>query len=150
METDRAADSRDALRMGDITQATGVSDQAVRHYERLGLVRSTGRTSGGFRLFEPGAIPRIRLIKDLQHFGFSLEEIRVLIHPEKKDDPACRAARTLITRKTGELAHQIERIRLVLDLLQALQNTCDRCGGPCTLEGCLTERLAPLLDLLQN
>lgn len=150
MDTDRAAESREALRMGDITQATGVSDQAVRHYERLGLVRSVGRTTGGFRLFEPGAIPRIRLIKDLQQFGFSLEEIRILIHPVRKEDPACQAARALITRKSGELAHQIERIRLVMDLLQALQETCVRCGGPCSLEECLTERLVPFLSQLQN
>ncbi len=130
--------------MGDITQAAGVSDQAVRHYERLGLVRSTGRTSGGFRLFEAGTIPRIRLIKDLQGFGFSLEEIRVLIGPAHKGDAACGAARAFLARKAGELERQIQRTRLILSLLHSLEENCEACGGPCSLEAALTERLAAI------
>lgn len=141
MDSVKAVEMRDSLRMGDITQATGVSDQAVRHYERMGLLRSTGRTSGGFRLFAANTVPRIRLIKDLQGIGFSLGEIRTLINPAQKGDPACREARDFLTRKAEEMEREIQRIRLILSLLIALNDICEKCGGPCTLEDCLIHRL---------
>ena len=142
MHVKKDTGKQDTLRMGDITQATGVSDQAVRHYERLGLIRSTGRTSGGFRLFGPGTIQRIRLIKDLQGLDFSLEEIRNLVQPVQKHDPECKEARALLTRKAGALEEQIRQIRQIQHLLGALEENCGLCGGPCTMEHCLHEVLA--------
>lgn len=126
--------------MGDVTQATGVSDQAVRHYERRGLLHSTGRTSGGFRLFPAETIPRIRLIKDLQGMGFSLEEIRTLLAPARKGDPDCHEARAFLARKVQQMEQEIQRIRRIMELAHALNAQCERCGGDCTLEQCLMER----------
>ena len=142
MHVKKDTGTQDTLRMGDITQATGVSDQAVRHYERLGLIRSTGRTSGGFRLFGPGIIQRIRLIKELQGLDFSLEEIRTLIQPVQKHDPDCKEARAFLTRMAGALEEQIRQIRMIQHLFVALEQNCGVCGGPCTMEHCLNEVLA--------
>ena len=35
--------------IGDVARFSGVSARMLRHYEALGLVRPTGRTSAGYR-----------------------------------------------------------------------------------------------------
>lgn len=120
--------------MGALTKSTGVSDQAVRHYERLGLIQSLGRTSGGFRLFDPSTVARIRFIRAARTLGYSLESIGILLRPKHQDDPQCKAARQAIADQLAQLDRQITRLTLHRAMLQRLADSCHTCKGPCHLE----------------
>ena len=48
------------LRVGDIAKATGKTVRAIHLYEELGLLAPVTRSSGGFRLYDPAAIERVR------------------------------------------------------------------------------------------
>ncbi len=60
------------FKMRDLTEACGVSDQAVRLYERLGLLAPVGRTAKGYRLYDASSVETVRFIKQAQRSGFIL------------------------------------------------------------------------------
>lgn len=119
------------VRMGDLTKATGVSDQTVRYYERLGLIQSSGRTTGGFRLFHPEVISRIHTIKLAQALGFNLREIRNLMDSGVKEDPGCRTIQQILDAKVAELGHRILLLGSHVEVLQGVRSRCGQCDGPC-------------------
>lgn len=64
-------------RMEDVVKRTGLTPRAIRYYEELGLLRPSGRTAGGFRLFTEDDIAQLLRINELQTLlGFSLAEIK--------------------------------------------------------------------------
>jgi DNA-binding transcriptional MerR regulator len=123
-----------AIKMGTLTKIAGVSDQTVRHYERLGLVSSLGRTQGGFRLFDPAVVLRIHFIRAAQAMGFSLDAIRQLLKEKFEGDEACQVARRVLADQLAELERQIEALTQRRALLLQFSGTCLRCQGPCLLE----------------
>jgi DNA-binding transcriptional MerR regulator len=64
-----------ALHIGEVALRAGVSIDTVRYYERRRLLPAAARSEGGFRLFTPDAVERVRFIKQAQELGFSLAEI---------------------------------------------------------------------------
>jgi len=67
------------LRIGDVSKRTGKTVRAIHLYEELGLLQPAKRSSGGFRLYEPSAVERVRWIGQLRSLGFSLQEMRELV-----------------------------------------------------------------------
>jgi len=66
------------LSIGKAAQEAGVSRQSVQYYLMVGLLRPTQTTDSGRRLFDQGAIERIRLIRNLNQTGYTLRAIREL------------------------------------------------------------------------
>ncbi len=67
------------LRIGDVSKRTGKTVRAIHLYEELGLLQPATRSSGGFRLYEPAVVERVRWIELLRSSGFSLQEMRELV-----------------------------------------------------------------------
>ncbi|MCI0351847.1 MAG: MerR family transcriptional regulator, partial [Acidobacteriales bacterium] len=67
--------SSGALQIGELAARSGVSIDTVRYYERRKLLPMAPRTAGGFRLFSPDTVERVRFIKQAQDLGLSLDEI---------------------------------------------------------------------------
>ena len=63
------------LRIGAVARQAGVSVDTVRYYERRGLLRPAGRLPSGYRLYSETAVARIRLARQLQGLGMTLEEV---------------------------------------------------------------------------
>lgn len=64
-------------RMEEVVKRTGLTPRAIRYYEELELLRPSGRTAGGFRLFTEDEIALLLRINELQTLlGFSLAEIK--------------------------------------------------------------------------
>src|SRR4249920_3036018 len=74
-----ALDRNHLLRVGDLARLTGKSVRAIHLYEELGLLQPATRSSGGFRLYEPVAVERVRWIHLLHGLGFSLTEMQSLV-----------------------------------------------------------------------
>lgn len=64
------------LFIGQIAVESGIPIKTIRYYEELGLLKCSGRTKGGFRLFSIEVLDRLAFIKRAQKFGLSLQEIR--------------------------------------------------------------------------
>lgn len=64
------------LTVGDLAELVGISPRAVKHWEDKGIIEPDMRSGGGFRLYSETYVYLCRLIKDLQLFGYSLDEIK--------------------------------------------------------------------------
>lgn len=66
------------LTVGDLAEKTNLSPRTIKHWEDKGIISPDTRSDGGFRLYSQGYIFLCKLIQDLQLFGYSLDEIKVI------------------------------------------------------------------------
>jgi DNA-binding transcriptional MerR regulator len=72
------AKSREYLTVGGLAERIGTSPRAIKHWEDKGIIEPDMRSEGGFRLYADHWVYLCKLILDLQLFGYSLEEIKVV------------------------------------------------------------------------
>ncbi len=131
------------LRIGDLARLTGKTVRAIHLYEEQGLLRPATRSSGGFRLYDPGAAERVRWIDLLHGLGFSLHEMRELMRSWWSADlgpEAMDVLRELFQRKLSETRMAVTRHQqLERELLQGLAylETCSVCATPAAVKGCV-------------
>jgi DNA-binding transcriptional MerR regulator len=135
--------STQLLRIGDLAKATAKTVRAIHLYEELGLLRPATRSSGGFRLYDPSAVERVRWIDSLHALGFSLQEMREVLQSwwsSDQGDAAMSSLRELFTRKLAETRDAIRRHQqLELELREGLSylETCESCAAPGPVRGCV-------------
>ncbi len=64
------------LTVGTLAEKAGLSPRTLKHWEEIGILAPEMRSEGGFRLYPDITVYLCHLIKDLQLFGYSLEEIK--------------------------------------------------------------------------
>lgn len=69
----------DLTPIGRVAETVGLSLRTIRYYEEIGLVTPSGRTSGGFRLYNADDVDRLLLIKRMKPLGYPLEEMAQLL-----------------------------------------------------------------------
>jgi len=67
------------MHIGELAAKTGLSLRTIRHYDEVGLLKPSGRTDGGFRLYTQRDFSRLMLIRRMKPLGFPLEEMTDLL-----------------------------------------------------------------------
>jgi DNA-binding transcriptional MerR regulator len=67
------------MKISALAQATGVTADTLRYYEKQHLLDPPARQDNGYRLYAEADIQRVRFIRSAQTLGFSLAEIRAVI-----------------------------------------------------------------------
>lgn len=130
------------LRIGDLVRMSGKTARAIHLYEELGLLQPATRSSGGFRLYDPSAVERLRWITLLHGLGFSLQDMRALLRGwwgAGQGPSAMDGLRAVFQRKLGETREAIARHReLERELMEGLSylETCRVCAAPSTVTAC--------------
>jgi hypothetical protein len=62
------------MKIGEFADVVGVSIDAIRFYERRGVLRPAPRTAGGYRTFVQRDLDRVRLARQLQKLGLTIDE----------------------------------------------------------------------------
>jgi DNA-binding transcriptional MerR regulator len=131
------------LRVGDLAKRTGKTVRALHLYEEHGLLSPAQRSSGGYRLYNRASELRVRWIDKLQQMGFSLTDIKQIVHDveQSKSAPdAMQRVQRLFHEKLAETREQLRRLSALETELQAsltYLETCDSCEteellGACT------------------
>jgi len=95
------------LFIGKVAKAAGVSVQAVRYYERLGLMPPAQRTESGYRVYPREILERLRFIRQAQAVGLRLEEIREILRIKYAGKSPCNCVRDMLQEKLKELEEQL-------------------------------------------
>ncbi|WP_210441449.1 MerR family transcriptional regulator [Nocardioides xinjiangensis] len=91
------------MQIGEVATRTDLSLRSLRHWEEVGLLKPSGRSDGGFRLYTEADVDKILVIRRMKPLGFSLDQMRaVMTDIETIADPAAEA-------KAKETAH--DRLR---------------------------------------
>jgi DNA-binding transcriptional MerR regulator len=113
-------------KIGQAAREAGVSIDTIRFYEKQGLLKSFGRTQGGFRLFGEQEIEELKFIQKAQELGFSLAEVRELLLLQRDGMEACEHVRDLLEQKIAQVRSKVEELRkLEVSLKRALRQ-CER------------------------
>jgi len=118
----------EGITIGEVARRTNVRASAIRYYEQVGLLPEPVRLHGR-RRYEQEVIGQLALIKGAKRTGFTLREIRVLLHGFPAEVGAAERWRTLASEKlveVHELLTQLEKIRARLKT--ALRCECSSLG----------------------
>jgi MerR family mercuric resistance operon transcriptional regulator len=120
-----------AMQIGEVAQKTGLSVDAIRFYERAGLVPKPARTRGGYRLYHANQVADLEFIQKAQLLGFSLNEIRELFSIQRQTEETCVHVRDLIELKLGVVRGKLTELqRLETELTAALRRCRKALRGP--------------------
>ncbi|SMG59558.1 DNA-binding transcriptional regulator, MerR family [Rhodococcus rhodochrous J3] len=67
------------MQIGQVAARTELSLKTIRHYDEMGLVTPSARSTGGFRLYTEDDVQRLLVIRRMKPLGFSLEEMREVL-----------------------------------------------------------------------
>src|SRR5438128_277825 len=99
------------MRIGELARQSGVSSTALRYYEKAGLVPRPRRADSGYRVYDPGSVPRLAFIHAAQTIGLSLAEIRELIRTRDNGCARCQHELDLIKKRRVEVDMRIRELR---------------------------------------
>lgn len=123
------------LRIGDVAQRTGLTHRTLRHYDDLGLLSPSVRSSSDYRLYSADDLRRLLAIQHLKSLGLGLSEIARAL-----DDPNFDAA-TELEKHIETVGARIASEQELLTRLERLRDAADA-GWDEVLDAiALTERL---------
>lgn len=110
------------LKIGEVSKLSGIGIEALRFYEKSGLLARPARTMSGYRLYDRGVLDRLAFIKRAQMLGFSLEEVKQIIAENESGQSPCRHVREIVRRRLNELDERMAQMKLYRkELAQALE-----------------------------
>jgi len=96
--------------IGELARVFGLSPDALRYYERLGLLAPEGRTEGGYRLYGEEALRRLRFIKEAQAAGLRLEDIAGILRAMEGGQPPCRHVQEMLRARLEEVRRRLREL----------------------------------------
>ncbi len=101
---------RRAMTVAGLARAAGSSTDAVRHYERVGLLPPPPRSASGYRRYDENAVDRLRFIQGAQRLGLRLREIKDLLSIRDTGTCPCGDAAMLLRDRIGEIDGEMARL----------------------------------------
>ncbi|MFN2455367.1 MAG: heavy metal-responsive transcriptional regulator [Pyrinomonadaceae bacterium] len=121
-------DSRGELKIGEVSKRSGIGIEALRFYERGGLLERPSRTASGYRVYATDVLDRLAFIKRAQILGFSLDEIKRVIEEKRAGQSPCADVREIVRRRLQELDERMKEMRRYRKELAAALEEWDAAG----------------------
>ena len=103
----------------EFARRTGVTIRALHHYDRLGLLKPSGRTGTGYRLYGKDDFVRLQQIVTFKFIGFPLKEIRRLLDQKGSNLAiSLRAQRRTLEAKREQLNRALKAIQCAEELVR--------------------------------
>jgi DNA-binding transcriptional MerR regulator len=124
------------MRIGELAAATGLSRDALRFYEKRGLL-VPHRRGNGYREYPPEAVDWLRYLRTAQALGFTLSEIEAGMPMLASPGASGAQLREALRNKLADIDARIAGLTaLRADLVRRLDEPMDGCplqgaGSPC-------------------
>ena len=123
--------SQGPLRIGAFAEAAGVSVDAVRFYERRGVLRPAPRTPGGYRTFDQRDLDRVLLARQMQSLGLTVEEVVAALASHDARGATCASERWRLEQVEERIDRQLSELRRTRRRIRTALAACD--DGCCEL-----------------
>lgn len=100
----------DANTVGAVAALTGVSVRTLHHYDHIGLVVPSVRTSAGYRRYTDADVERLHLVLVYRSVGLALEEIRGLLDGHADVLEHLQRQHRLLLEQADRLQHTIKAV----------------------------------------
>ena len=112
------------MNIGQAAKASGVSAKMIRYYEQNGLLPPAERSEAGYRIYSDADIHKLRFVRRARDLGFQIAEISDLLELWNDRSRQSADVRRLAQAHIGELRGRMERLRQMVDTLEALVVAC--------------------------
>jgi DNA-binding transcriptional MerR regulator len=116
------------LKIGDVAKLSGIGIEALRFYEKSGLLDRPARTQSGYRLYRRDVLDRLAFIKQSQTLGFSLDEIRSILNDARAGKSPCDEVREIVRHRLEELDERMREMHRYRKELAETLEEWDRKG----------------------
>ena len=114
------------MNIGQASDASGVSQRMICHYEKIGLIPAPPRRDGGYRDYSDADLHRLRFIANARDLGFPIEDIRQLLDLWNDTRRSSAEVKALAMARAEELQRKAVALEAMRRTLVAL---ADRCHG---------------------
>jgi MerR family redox-sensitive transcriptional activator SoxR len=118
------------MTIGEVAAQAGLATSAIRYYERAGLLKPAPRANGR-RIYSADVLHPLLIIRFAKETGFTLPEIRFLLHGFPQNTTASARWKKMARGKIVELEAALARTQTMKKMLEAIM--CCQCR---TLEQC--------------
>jgi len=123
------------LKIGELSELTGISRDTLRYYEKEGLIKPSLRSAAGYRLYSEQDLNGIKFVLSAKKVGFSLDDISKLLTLKiNKKTKSCQDVKTFTEEKIQEVDDKIKSLLKIQHALGKLHQSC--CGGPKNAQHC--------------
>ena len=108
-----------AFTVSQVARIAGVSVRALHHYDEIGLLRPSGRSDAGYRLYDRADLERLQQVMFFRALEFPLEEIaRIMKDPAFDLGSALRMQRQMLTEKAVAVSGLIAAVDAAIERLE--------------------------------
>lgn len=112
------------LKIGDVARHAELSIDAVRFYEREGLLGRVRRSSAGQRVYDDEAVRRLTFVRRATALGFSLAEVKSLLLLRVSARTPCERVRERAMTKLADIDRRIAELQEMRGALARLADGC--------------------------
>lgn len=117
------------LKIGAVASRSGLSVKTIRFYCDQGLIRPSGRSEGGYRLFGAEVFTELQWIRTLKGMEIPLQDVRQILESRRSGVCTCTDLQSRIRAKAGEIGQKIEALHTLQSGLLTMLNSWEDCGG---------------------
>lgn len=118
------------MNIGEAASTSKVSAKMIRHYESIGLLPPANRTSSGYRQYSDQDVGRLRFIRHSRDLGFSLDQIRDLLHLWQNPERSSRQVKAMAQAHIADLDDKVKELQEMRAVLENLVHGCDGDDSP--------------------
>ena len=112
--------------IGEVARLTGVTVEALRYYEKQGLLPRLHRSPGGARRFGDDAVARVQFIKQAQAVGLTLKDIRTLVGAGgPAGSQRCRRTRDILAARIADIDRRLASMQAFRNVLEEHLHACE-------------------------
>ncbi len=118
----------------EAAEATGVSIDNLRYYERIGLIPEVPRTEAGIRIYDKASISWIEFALHFKRGGMPLESIREYVMLALMGEDTKPARKLILLETKEQLEKKLKEIKESLDVINYKLEIYEEKCEPITME----------------
>lgn len=118
---------QEAFTIGDLAETAGVTREAIRYYEREGVIPPAVRGGGGrYRRYTAADAERLRFVRRARALGFTLDDVRELLALAAGDPTQpCGDVNRMARAHLAQIEAKIAQLTALRAELHGLVRDCD-------------------------
>lgn len=128
--------------ISDIAKLTNTTIDAVRFYEKKGLLKPVYKAENQYRYYDQSSLARLRFIKNCRNLDLSITEIIQLLSEIEQPNKNCESVDRLIEKHLEDISVKIKELKNFQKDLKDIRSSCKETDqiSSCTIIKNLCER----------
>lgn len=121
------------MRIGELSSRSGLRVEAIRFYEKEGLLSLPSRLENNYRAYTHKHLDELNFISHCRSLDMSLADIRTLLHADPRDSEQATHVHALIEKQVKLVNERMASLKALKGHLKALASRCSGNHGtePC-------------------